>query len=450
MERFVYIDLPSKEEVQKATELSELNLDGRRLLIKDGSDFTGRPAINADAAVLAARALTGNVFESPAQPQVGLSETQVEEALSGIVVEQGGSGGKTGLTKTAAKLLRSQKNPPVATLFFGNLPFDTTEENLEEMLEEAAKLRLGKFAEENNPNSRERRMRAREAKHEKKKLGAMEVDGDAEDDGSSSSEDESDEESSDEEQKEQVKVSEAEPNQSQGEPDKSSDEAESKGKRSGDAPEQKRARGAGIRQIRVGTFEDAPDKCKGWAFVDFHSMAHATATLIDYPRCYRLLGRTLNVQYASADAVRRGMSKGHRILNKISDDRQEREEKREEKQKKSNKSRPGKSARAQIKLEKAQAAAEAKAEEEMKQLAENAPAPGTFDVDAPLPKKHKETQEERKARREKERQEKEAKDRRSGVAPAPSARLKPGAALAAAQRASTSIVESAGKKTTFE
>lgn len=42
-----------------------------------------------------------------------------------------------------------------------------------------------------------------------------------------------------------------------------------------------------------------------WAFVDFTSTEHATASLIN-PRNHSLDGRKLNVEYASPDAVRRG------------------------------------------------------------------------------------------------------------------------------------------------
>jgi len=42
-----------------------------------------------------------------------------------------------------------------------------------------------------------------------------------------------------------------------------------------------------------------------WAFVDFTSIEHATASLIN-PRNHSLDGRKLTVEYASPDAVRRG------------------------------------------------------------------------------------------------------------------------------------------------
>jgi len=42
-----------------------------------------------------------------------------------------------------------------------------------------------------------------------------------------------------------------------------------------------------------------------WAFVDFTSIEHATAALVN-PKNHRLDGRNLVVEYASAEAVRRG------------------------------------------------------------------------------------------------------------------------------------------------
>jgi RNA recognition motif-containing protein len=63
-----------------------------------------------------------------------------------------------------------------------------------------------------------------------------------------------------------------------------------------------------IRKVRLGTFEDS-GLCKGWAFVDFGTIAAATAALTN-PHNHTLDGRTLKVEYASAEAVRRGAPKG--------------------------------------------------------------------------------------------------------------------------------------------
>jgi RNA recognition motif-containing protein len=70
-----------------------------------------------------------------------------------------------------------------------------------------------------------------------------------------------------------------------------------------------------------------------WAFVDFTSIEHATAVLIN-PKNYRMDGRKLVVEYASADAVRRGggavpklqKSEGWDVPKKL--DQQKRERKR--------------------------------------------------------------------------------------------------------------------------
>jgi RNA recognition motif-containing protein len=48
-----------------------------------------------------------------------------------------------------------------------------------------------------------------------------------------------------------------------------------------------------------------PTEASRFAFLDFTSTEHATAALIN-PRNHRLNGRDLVVEYASADAVRRG------------------------------------------------------------------------------------------------------------------------------------------------
>lgn len=170
--------------------LSEEQLAGRRLLIKNGSDFTGRPGLDV-------MALTG---------------------------AHGASGGRTGLTKTAQKILQAQRNPAGPTLFMGNLSFETTEAAIRELLDGSAQRRY-----------------------------LQEHENDAED------------------------------------------------ARDADPP------GAGIKKIRMGTFEDT-GKCKGFAFVDFASTTEATQALLE-PRNGRLLGRSLQLEYAGVDAIRRGASR---------------------------------------------------------------------------------------------------------------------------------------------
>ncbi|KAH8113327.1 RNA-binding domain-containing protein [Phellopilus nigrolimitatus] len=87
--------------------LSEKNLDGRRLLIKDGGDFTGRPAPTN-----AATAASGAPGDSSAPA----------------------TGSNTGLSKTAQKILSVQKQPAGPCLFLGNLGFEATEASIRGMM----------------------------------------------------------------------------------------------------------------------------------------------------------------------------------------------------------------------------------------------------------------------------------------------------------------------------
>ncbi|KAI6003601.1 hypothetical protein EDD15DRAFT_2156258, partial [Pisolithus albus] len=97
---FAYVDFATSDAKVTAITLSESHLDGRKLLIKDGSDFTGRPAKNSD----------GNDTHGTKSAQMGHS-------------------------KTAQKILLNQKQPPAPTLFLGNLGFDVTEDSIRELFE---------------------------------------------------------------------------------------------------------------------------------------------------------------------------------------------------------------------------------------------------------------------------------------------------------------------------
>ncbi|POW10163.1 hypothetical protein PSHT_08863 [Puccinia striiformis] len=70
----------------------------------------------------------------------------------------------------------------------------------------------------------------------------------------------------------------------------------------------------GIRKVRMGTFEDS-GKCKGFAFVDFHTVEQATNVLVNMKN-HRLDGRNLTVEYASAEAVKRGGGSARLIQHK--------------------------------------------------------------------------------------------------------------------------------------
>ncbi|THV08143.1 hypothetical protein K435DRAFT_707727 [Dendrothele bispora CBS 962.96] len=186
---FAYVDFSTPDAKIVAITLSERPLNGRKLLIKDGDSFEGRP-----------------------KPAVPIEETSGDQKY----------GTSKSLSKTAQKILSQQKKPPAPTLFLGNLPFETTEDSLREMLDA----------------------------HRRK---TKEV-------------------NKDDDLQEGVKEKED-----------------------------------WIRRIRLGTFEDT-GVCKGFAFVDFSSIDNATSALVN-PKNHNFNGRRLVVEYASAEAVRRGPNK---------------------------------------------------------------------------------------------------------------------------------------------
>lgn len=238
---FAYVDLPSSEAVTRAVSLSESHLDGRRLLIKPGNDFAGRPAL----------------------PDISLPGTG---AKGDDEVAMPGKQGKTGLTKTAQRILRAQKNPAAPTLFMGNLSFETTEDNIKEMLERAARAREawkkggadGSDDEDSDDGNRRGKKgkgkgKARSSDSAKPEDGAKEDEdsgsgSDSESDSGDESESESDEQSEDENE--------------DGEKKSKKMAAKAKGERKPKKEASDGPRGAGIRKIRMGTFEDT-GKCKG-------------------------------------------------------------------------------------------------------------------------------------------------------------------------------------------
>ncbi|TDL29636.1 hypothetical protein BD410DRAFT_780104 [Rickenella mellea] len=200
---FAYVDFTTPEAKVIAISMSEKNLDGRRLLIKDGGDFAGRPA----------------------PPGVSTATTGTDTNGSGRAIAS--------LGKMARKILAAQKQPPAPTLFLGNLGFETTEASIRELIvAHVSKIKAKKMAHG----------------------------------------------------------------------DDSDDAGEAEG--TGEKKDHEKRKDAGIRKIRLGTFEDSGN-CKGFAFVDFLTIEGATAALIN-PRNHLLDGRKLVVEYASADAVRRG------------------------------------------------------------------------------------------------------------------------------------------------
>ncbi|KAF8897873.1 hypothetical protein BD779DRAFT_1608361 [Infundibulicybe gibba] len=189
---FAYVDFETPEAKTAAIARSERPLIGRKLLIKDGDDFTGRPALPA------------------ADGTAGTSSKTIETH-----------------SKSAQKILRAQKQPSAPTLFLGNLGFETTEEAIRELFE------AHRISKKKSKDSK--------VESEDKKADTKDV---------------------------------------------------------------------WIRKIRMGTFEDS-GLCKGFAFIDFLTTEYATEALIN-PKNHSLNGRKLVVEYAGADAVRRGAPKPKR------------------------------------------------------------------------------------------------------------------------------------------
>jgi RNA recognition motif-containing protein len=197
---------------------------------------------------------------------------------------------------------------------------------------------------------------------------------------------------------------------------------------------------AGIRKVRLGTFEDS-GKCKGWAFIDFLTSQQATAALVNGKNHY-LNGRALTLEFASADAVRRG---GGRMDGAASISAPAKDGKR------SFDKRRQRSDAAENEAEEA-----VEGEEEEHQPIEQAfyrPPLQTNPYAASEAsraaaaiiqaggKLHKPNKAERKALRDQK-----AKEDRSSL----KRRVKPGAALADAKRENMAILPAAGKKVVFD
>ncbi|BEJ15383.1 hypothetical protein CspHIS471_0411500 [Cutaneotrichosporon sp. HIS471] len=215
---FAYIDFKTEEQMLLAMGLSERPLDGRRLLIKAGNDHKANPNARTPKTI-------------PSGPG------------------------------TAA--IGKQKHAESSTLFIGNLPFDVTEEELRELIEDNCADLIAE-QEEAEPEQEEAEPEQEEAEGE----------GDEE---------------MDEEAREAAR-------------EKRAKETLTKGKR-GSAK-------AGLIKTRVAQFEDT-GRCKGFAFWDFKSPVHARAALMNKKNHF-LRGSKLTLQYASQEATKRAGGKRKR------------------------------------------------------------------------------------------------------------------------------------------
>lgn len=102
------MDFSTEEAQQAAISSSEGHLDGRKLLIKSSSDYSGRPQTKGDASV--ATDIAAILHEAPAQ------SSSSKDAQSSTTQT---------LSKKMKKIASAQKNPPGPTLFIGNLGFET-------------------------------------------------------------------------------------------------------------------------------------------------------------------------------------------------------------------------------------------------------------------------------------------------------------------------------------
>ncbi|GAA6010036.1 hypothetical protein JCM11491_005839 [Sporobolomyces phaffii] len=403
---FAYLDFPTQTDVVVAVGLSEQNLDGRKLLIKASTDYTGRPLAPALAAL------------PPLDPSA--LEPSDPSASASVVTGTGTSAPPQTLNRTARKILNRQKNPAGPTLFLGNLGFETVVDDIRDMFDR------------NQKRSREWEKKTKGDKKPKKSKGKKKrEEGQDEDEDESSAEEaeEEEEEGSDDSSSEEESDGEEQEDEEEAQAGEDDDDADlTQKKPRQDKLKKKKEKGpidlakaetAGIRKVRLGTFEDT-GKCKGWAFVDFHLPAQATRALLNLHN-HSLNGRTLNVEYASAEAVRRG-GLGTRAVSKANgaararggDDEGERPGRGGEKRK----------GRDWDDSDMAGAAAAA--------------AAGSFYDGPPAA---------RRAPRGDGFGERPRREERPGKG---GERAKPGAALAMAQRASEAIVQSTGRKTTFE
>jgi membrane peptidoglycan carboxypeptidase len=238
------LDFPTETDVTVAVGLSEQNLDGRKLLIKASSDYTGRPL---NPALAALPPLDPSALEPSSVPSASSSTTP----LTGT----GTAAPPQTLNRTARKILNRQKNPAGPTLFLGNLGFETVVDDIRDMFDR------------NQKRSREWEKKAKGEKKKKSSKGKKKRE-EGQDEESESEREE--EEGAEEEEEESEKESESE-EESEAEEENEDEDADLTQKKPRKDKQKKKEKGpldlakaetAGIRKIRLGTFEDT-GKCKG-------------------------------------------------------------------------------------------------------------------------------------------------------------------------------------------
>ena len=120
--RFAYVDFATPDAKNIAIAMSENHLEGRRLLIKDGTPFISLTSVQYSA----------DIWPPSGGDFTGRPSSSAQPSADGA---EGADNKLTGHTKTAQKILRQQKQPAGPTLFLGNLSFEATEQGIQNMLE---------------------------------------------------------------------------------------------------------------------------------------------------------------------------------------------------------------------------------------------------------------------------------------------------------------------------
>lgn len=244
---FAYLDFPTAQDVELAVSLSEQHLDGRKLLIKSSTDYTGRPSATSTTLPLASSLDPSSLV----QPT---SATTEETAQT--------------LNKTARKILDRQRNPAGPTLFIGNLGFETKMEDIREMFdahqraagEWAKKVKVVKEVKGKKGKKEDEDEDDKEAEDDDESEEEEEDDEEMDSDPADSDRDEDDEDDEEEDENEDLTTKKPKSMKKPEVEDKKSKFSKTKGPK--EPKDLSQARDAGIRKIRLGTFEDT-GKCKG-------------------------------------------------------------------------------------------------------------------------------------------------------------------------------------------